>query len=695
MRNPPPERDPDGNAPMPARHEALPLGTRLDEYEIRAVLGEGPLGCVYLVSESGGAQLQVIREYLPVALAARGDGPLVALRSVTGSPDGSANTAAYRQGLRAFVNEGLLLAHLNHSALLRVQRTWEANHTAYMLLPRYESTTLAAARAAMAAPPAEGWVRHLIRSLSGALTALHGESCLHRNVSPEHVLVLRDGRPLLLGPRAALQVLGDTAQSSLIQPGYSPIEEYGESAQLHQGPWTDVYALAALARFVILGSAPMPAPARAVGDPMEPLAIAVQALRVRHPSVEYSASLLLAIDYAMAVDPRDRPQTLEDFQEVLDNTEHAPIPETSDSEHARLEASLGAMIDEVLIDAPPMRTHPPARAPRHASMPAPPHGPAHPPPSAQPPTLRTQVEPTWGHTAPAVPGGRTIPSLLTELDLGPATDPLSAHLDTEPSFDAQTTAPGALLVDPLDTPVVPAATPAIAPAPLPPSAFGTPPSMRPRPTPSPWPKRAGIAAVLLVVLGVAGWQWRERSAKPPGPSEQVLQRATEQIVPSPAASAARVVTESPVRVAPVEPASTATPVATPVATAAPAPAASVPTVSPPAAPAPAPTAPAPASTPAAVTPPAPTLATAPASTAAVAPAPSPTPARARAEPPAPAPAKPRAATPREAAPAPAPRTACAGRSDFSLYRCMQQQCAKPPNADHAQCKRLRETDQVD
>src|SRR5580765_7693298 len=103
---------------------ALPDGTRLAEFQIRSVIGEGGFGIVYLAWD-GSLQRQVaIKEYMPATLASR------AYAEVAPRTDKSAETFAL--GLRSFVNEAHLLASFDHPSLLKVYRFWEANGTAYM-----------------------------------------------------------------------------------------------------------------------------------------------------------------------------------------------------------------------------------------------------------------------------------------------------------------------------------------------------------------------------------------------------------------------------------------------------------------------------------------------------------------------------------------------------------------------------------
>lgn len=293
-------------------HDALPPGTRLAEYELLSVLGEGRFGIVYLAMDHGLQRQVAIKEYLPAALASRGSGTEVTLRS-----DGHAET--FTLGLESFVDEARLLARFDHPALVRVYRFWEANRTAYMAMPYYEGVTLAVARQAMARPPDEAWLRGVLLALLGALDVLHGASCYPRDISPENILLLPDGRPVLLDFGAARHVIGDRTQAltAILKPAFAPIEQYAESTKLRQGPWTNLYALAAVAYYCVTGHSPVASTVRALDDQMEPLSQAVDRLARSFPELNYSVAVVSAIERALSVRPQERPQSVAEFKRAL------------------------------------------------------------------------------------------------------------------------------------------------------------------------------------------------------------------------------------------------------------------------------------------------------------------------------------------------------------------------------------------
>lgn len=286
----------------PQRHppRALPEGLRLNDYEIVGPIGEGGFGIVYMALDPARERHVAIREYMPAALAARdGASPAVVLKS-------PCHQDSFRIGLRSFVNEARILARFDHPSLVRVMHHWEANGTAYMVMPYYQGPTLARALDELGRPPEEGELRAWLRPLLDALGKMHALSCFHRDIAPDNIL-LTDTGPVLLDFGAARRVIDSAGQSPAVvfKRGFTPIEQYGELASMRQGPWTDLYALAAVVYAAITGQPPISSIERMPDDPLQPLA------ELAHG--RYGERFLAVIDAALSVLPQDRPQSAAEF----------------------------------------------------------------------------------------------------------------------------------------------------------------------------------------------------------------------------------------------------------------------------------------------------------------------------------------------------------------------------------------------
>ena len=353
------------------RVRALPEGLRLRDYELVGPIGEGGFGVVYLAWDHAHQHHVAIKEYLPAVLAVR-DRASTAV--VVRSPR---HQDSFRIGLRSFVNEARILARFDHPALVRVLHHWEDNGTAYMAMPYYQGPTLARALAGLGRPPEEAELRAWLRPLLDALGTMHALSCFHRDIAPDNIL-LTDSGPVLLDFGAARRVIDGAGQSPAVvfKPGFTPVEQYGELASMRQGPWTDLYALAAVVYTAITGQAPISSIERVPDDPLQPLCALARG--------RYSEGFLAAIDAALSVFPQDRPQSAAEFSVRLGSDglgceaggeaeDFAPGPPPA-SDAAEAPALHAAALSFVPSIAPPMarRVEPlAAMAPRPRPKPAP------------------------------------------------------------------------------------------------------------------------------------------------------------------------------------------------------------------------------------------------------------------------------------------------------------------------------------
>lgn len=469
----------------------LSPGTRLGEFEIRGLIGVGGFGIVYRAFDHDLEREVAIKEYMPGLLATRTRDGAVQAR-------GRSHADTFDAGLRSFMNEARMLARFDHPALVKVFRYWEGNGTAYMVMPLYLGQTLSQALRQLSAPPDEAWLMGILVPLLGALDALHGQQIFHRDVSPDNILLLRNGRPVLLDFGAARQVISDRTQTltAILKPNYAPIEQYAEVANLRQGPWTDLYALGAVVYASLTGKPPPPAAARTVQDELVPLADIAARLQAEH-GLRYSAAFLDAWQAALAVRPGDRPQSVRDLLQRL-----GLMPSTAgfDSEATIVIPAAGAgsgLPDDgertIVVTGLQMPAPRPAVPipPPAVSLPT---GPVAPVPTGgtprTPPPYRT-ASPTTGRDMRIIPPGATAQPAVTPV---PPPELLAPTVIVAPTL---TTATPAVTVSP-------AAAPAPAPGTPPPTSA---PPAAPAQSPAPARRRlvdpllGSLAAGAVVILG--------------------------------------------------------------------------------------------------------------------------------------------------------------------------------------------------
>lgn len=283
----------------------LPVGTRLGEFEIRGVIGEGGFGIVYLAFDESLHRTVAVKEYMPSMLAARGDDKSVTVRA-------KQHQETFGKGLRSFINEARLLAQFDHPSLIKVYRFWEQNNTGYMAMRYYEGSTLKHIVADDPSVVTEAWLKSVLGQILEALETLYRDNVLHRDISPDNIMVQSDGHAVLLDFGAARQIISDMTQQTLtviLKPGYAPVEQYADDDSMTQGPWTDIYSLAAVTYFVITGKPPATSVGRMIKDPIEPLEKSGRA--------GFSSAFLAAIDKGLGIRPEDRPQSIAEFRALL------------------------------------------------------------------------------------------------------------------------------------------------------------------------------------------------------------------------------------------------------------------------------------------------------------------------------------------------------------------------------------------
>ncbi len=285
---------------------ALPSGTELaGDYRIDRVLGAGGFGVTYLADEMSLSRAVTIKEYFPSDFAARTNG-------LEASPRSQDCAGDYKWGLDRFIAEAQTLAKFDHSHIVKVYRTFKANNTAYMVLHWEEGQSLKSWLKTLGRAPRQKELDRIIAPLLDALETIHKADFLHRDIAPDNIIIRKAGDPVLIDFGAAR---GDIAAhsktktvSALVKPGYSPYEQYAETSK-QQGPWTDIYALAATLYHAVTGKRPLDSPSRMLKDDMVPAAQAALS--------SYRSTFLDAIDKGLALGIDARPQSVAAWRGAL------------------------------------------------------------------------------------------------------------------------------------------------------------------------------------------------------------------------------------------------------------------------------------------------------------------------------------------------------------------------------------------
>ena len=291
-----------GESPPEFALAALPTGHRLKEYSLDGVLGSGGFGITYLATDRNLKCHVAIKEYLPSDQAMRTDG-------TTLEPRPSVPVEAFQLGLSRFLDEARALATFNHPNIVRVLRFFKENGTGYMVMELVTGLPLRE-WVKQHRPLSEAQLLAIIRPLLDGLRMIHAAGFVHRDIKPGNVHMRTDTHPVLLDFGAARQLMKRNGRelTAIVTPGYAAFEQY--HTQGNQGPWTDLYSVAALMYGLVTGQRPVEAPARIRSDPL------VSALDAADRTL-YSETLLRAIDWGLAPEEERRPQSVDEFAAKL------------------------------------------------------------------------------------------------------------------------------------------------------------------------------------------------------------------------------------------------------------------------------------------------------------------------------------------------------------------------------------------
>ena len=300
---------------------ALPHGSILaGQYILGRVLGQGGFGITYLALDKMLDIKVAVKEFLPETMAAR----------VTGAPQvtvfAGERQEYFRYGLERFLDEARVLAKfLGNPNIVGVRSYFEENGTAYFVMEYVEGISF---KTYIKNQGGRVHWREAVRFLTPVMEALetvHKEGIIHRDVTPDNIYITGDGHVKLLDFGAARYSLGNKSHSLdvVLKAGYAPKEQYTRKGK--QGPYTDVYSVAACFYASITGYLPPESVERMEEDDLIPI--------TTRGSNLCPAPLEDVILKGLEVQPADRYQTMGEFLSAMEEAlarcgpTPGPIPE--------------------------------------------------------------------------------------------------------------------------------------------------------------------------------------------------------------------------------------------------------------------------------------------------------------------------------------------------------------------------------
>lgn len=287
-------------------------------YLVGRVLGIGGFGITYLCLDKQQNARCAVKEYFPSEWSVRGQDDLTIIPRED-------RRSYYDHGRRVFIDEANLLFGLrDERAIVDVWDMFEENATTYMVMEYLEGETVSAYmknhRRALTLDKAGV----MLREIAQALLHIHDAMLLHRDISPDNIIWTKKNKtttsPMTeddqaffdhfklidFGSTRAYALDSPNSFSVMVKPGFAPIEQY--SKQGKQGPWSDIYSLAATYYYAVSGKKIPSAPDRELGELVTPLKEYVPTL---------SDSIERAIMHALATDLKYRTQNMRDFMREI------------------------------------------------------------------------------------------------------------------------------------------------------------------------------------------------------------------------------------------------------------------------------------------------------------------------------------------------------------------------------------------
>ena len=299
---------------------ALRAGTVLnDRYIVGRVLGQGGFGITYLAWDTQLEAKVAIKEFMPGELATRVEGTTVSVLSADRSED-------FTYGAERFQEEARTLAKfIGNPNIAAVTSYFDENDTSYFVMDYIEGISFKTYIANHGGKVSVEDTLNVMIPVLRALTAVHAEGFIHRDVTPDNIYITKDGMVKLLDFGSARYSIGDKSKSLdvILKVGYAPKEQYIRRSR--QGPYTDVYSCAACFYAALTGFLPPEALERLDRDELVP---------VSQCGVDIPEYLDKAVLKGLAVQPEDRFQSAEEFLNAIESQQVVEVPQAGATQPA-------------------------------------------------------------------------------------------------------------------------------------------------------------------------------------------------------------------------------------------------------------------------------------------------------------------------------------------------------------------------
>jgi len=292
------------SAQVQAPHLLRPRTILNGKYLLGKVLGEGGFGITYIGWDLNLDIKVAIKEFYPTGFVTRETTSTTTVTPFTGSQGDF-----FHKSREKFVDEAKTLAKFRSlPGIVTVNDFFIENNTAYIVMEYIEGETLKGYLAKRGGKLPAEQLFEMMKPVMVSLNEVHKKGLIHRDISPDNIMITPEGYVKLLDFGAAREFAdsGNKSLSIMLKPGFAPEEQYRSKGK--QGPWTDVYALSATMYRILTGVTPDESANRVHEDEVVPpskLGIAI------NPSQE------AALMKGMAVLQKDRWQSVGELYDAL------------------------------------------------------------------------------------------------------------------------------------------------------------------------------------------------------------------------------------------------------------------------------------------------------------------------------------------------------------------------------------------
>lgn len=278
-------------------------GSLLSKYEILKILGSGGFSVVYLAIDNNTNKYIAVKEFFPENLATRQGSKIKPINRYIDD---------YNWVKEKFIEEARILVKFDNPNIIDIFQIYELDNAAYLIMEYVQGLTMKSWLKQIGGNANQAELDLILKPIINALSLIHKNHFLHRDISPDNIMLRNNLSPVLIDFGAAKEIINRRKGNScaIIKDGLSPPEQYSTVSN-NQGPWSDIYSLAATLYYSISGKFPLEATDRMIEDNLVSLKY--------NYSANYRPNFLKAIDWGLKLSPSERPQTVKEWENLINN----------------------------------------------------------------------------------------------------------------------------------------------------------------------------------------------------------------------------------------------------------------------------------------------------------------------------------------------------------------------------------------